>query len=393
MSDGAARHDSVRRLLFVGTNRGPGGTESHFVSLTRAMADAGYEVAAVVHPDDVIARALATHRNIQLHSASFHRVMDRKAMATVSNVCQTVRPDWIVGTFAREFWPLSIIARAQGIPLALFLHIQRLSRLSAPLFPWFASRFLLPSEYLRDWVVRRRGMPRWRTRVLYNPIDVDRFRPQPAMRESIRRRLGFTPNDIVIGFAGRFERQKGVMVLASALERVMAAAPAVRALWVGDGELAPEMEAAISASPHAKRHVRQPWSDNVVTCYSAMDILAFPSIRRESFGRVAAEAQACGVPVVASRVGGIPETLRENESGLLVEPGDVDAWSAALLRLVEDRALCSRMGSAGRLQACERFAEPHIAADFGRILELPNEKRVLRAAITGAARPAPGRRA
>lgn len=393
MSDGAARHDRVRRLLFVGTNRGPGGTESHFVSLTRAMADAGYEVAAVVHPDDVIARALATHSNIQLHSASFHRVMDRKAMATVSKVCRELRPDWMVGTFAREFWPLSIIARTQGVPLALFLHIQRLSRLSAPLFPWFASRFLLPSEYLRDWVVRRRGMPRWRTRVLYNPIDVDRFRPQEALRQATRRRLGFAPGDIVIGFAGRFERQKGVMVLAAALERVMAAAPAARALWVGDGELAPEVDAAIVASRHAKRHTRQPWSDDVVSWYSAMDILAFPSIRRESFGRVAAEAQACGVPVVASRVGGIPETLREDQSGLLVAPDDADALSAALLRLVEDRALRSRMGAAGRLQACERFAEPHIAADFGRILELPDEKRVVRPAITSAARSAPGRRA
>ena len=57
MSSSDARHSRVRRLLFVGTNRGPGGTESHFVSLAVAMADAGYEVAAAVYPDDVIARA------------------------------------------------------------------------------------------------------------------------------------------------------------------------------------------------------------------------------------------------------------------------------------------------------------------------------------------------
>ena len=131
----------------------------------------------------------------------------------------------------------------------------------------------------------------------------------------------------------------------------------------------------------------------MVSCYSAMDILAFPSIRRESFGRVAAEAQACGVPVVASRVGGIPETLQENESGLLVEAGEVDAWTAALMKLVEDPLLRSEMGAAGRVQARERFAEPHIAEVFGQILELQNESRPARTAVTGVARPVPDRRA
>jgi glycosyltransferase involved in cell wall biosynthesis len=234
-------------------------------------------------------------------------------------------------------------------------------------------------------------MPRWRTHVLYNPIDTDRFGPDLGLREAARRRLGFKPDDVVIGFAGRFEQQKGVFVLASALERVMAAAPAARALWIGDGERAAEIEAVIAKSPHAARHVRQPWSDDIVSCYAAMDVLAFPSIRRESFGRVAAEAQACGVPVVASRVGGIPETLCENESGLLVEPGDVDAWSAALLRLVQDPMVRSRMGAAGRVQARDRFAEPHIAEVFGRILELPNESRAARTTLRGEARPAPDR--
>jgi glycosyltransferase involved in cell wall biosynthesis len=274
----------------------------------------------------------------------------------------------MIGSFAREFWPLSIVARTHRIPLALFLHIQKLPRLSGPLFPWLASRFILPSEYLRDWVVARRGMPRSRTRVLYNPIDVDRFRPDAALRESSRRRLGFAPNDVVVGFAGRFERQKGVFLLASALERVMTAAPAVRALWVGDGEVAPEIDAMLAMSPHATRHLRQSWSDDIVTCFAAMDILAFPSIRRESFGRVAAEGQASGLPVVASRVGGIPETIRENESGLLVAPGDVSAWADAILRLAGDATLRARMSAAGRAQATQRFALPHIAAEFGRML-------------------------
>ena len=370
-----ARDIRVRRLLFVGTNRGPGGTESHFASLAIAMADAGHDVTAVVAPNDVIARALAQDGRIRLYSATFERTTDRRATRDVLRACQAVRPDWMIGSFAREFWPLALIARTHRIPLAFFLHIQKLSRLSAPLFPWLASRFILPSHYLRDWVVTRRGMPRWRTRVLYNPIDVERFRPNAAVRESTRRQLGFTPNAVVIGFAGRFEGQKGVRVLADALDGVMARCPAAHALWVGHGELEAEIDARIAASPHAARHVRQPWASDIVPSLNAMDILAFPSIRRESFGRVAAEAQACGVPVVASRVGGIPETLIENETGILLEPGDVPKWSDALATLIEDASRRVRMGAAGRSQACERFSGPHVAAEFGRILGLPSVPR------------------
>jgi len=148
----------------------------------------------------------------------------------------------------------------------------------------------------------------------------------------------------------------------------MSRSPSVHALWVGHGELAAEMEARLASSPHAARHVREPWTDDLASCFAAMDILAFPSIRRESFGRVAAEAQACGVPVVASNDGGIPETIRGGESGLLVPPGDVPAWTNAILQLVNDASLRVRMGAAGRAQACERFAAPRIAEAFGRLL-------------------------
>lgn len=369
MTKRGARDSRVRRLLFVGTNRGPGGTESHLISLAIAMIEAGYEVGAVVSPGDVIARALAADGRIQLHDASEGGGTARVA-ADVSRACRAMGPDWLIGSYAREFWPLSLVARTRGVPLALFLHIQKIPRLTAPFFPWLASKFILPSNYLREWVVSRRGMPRRRTTVLYNPIDVRRFRPDPELRERTRRQLGFAPNEVVIGFAGRFQRQKGVFTLAAALEGVMARAPLARALWVGHGEVAAEIDARVAASPYAARHVRLPWSDDIVSCFAAMDVLAFPSIRRESFGRVSAEAQACGLPVVASRVGGIPETLIDAESGVLVPPEDVPALEAALMTVVRDPALRARMGQAGRKQARARFSLPHIAAEFGRILDL-----------------------
>lgn len=84
----------------------------------------------------------------------------------------------------------------------------------------------------------------------------------------------------------------------------------LRSLWVGDGMYAPELEVAIRRSPHSARHVRVPWTDDVLPYYAAMDPLAFPSPCGEAFGRVSAEAQACGVPVLGTRGGGIRRRWR-----------------------------------------------------------------------------------
>src|SRR3989440_3038235 len=110
----------------------------------------------------------------------------------------------MIGSFARKFWPLALVARTRRIPLALFLHVQRISRLSAPLFPWLASRFILPSEYLREWVVARPRLARGGKPVLSNPIDVAPLCPAPALRGAAPPRFRFGPNDVVIRFAAGF---------------------------------------------------------------------------------------------------------------------------------------------------------------------------------------------
>jgi glycosyltransferase involved in cell wall biosynthesis len=86
------------------------------------------------------------------------------------------------------------------------------------------------------------------------------------------------------------------------------------------------------------------------------DVLAVPSTR-ESFGLAALEAMGCGVPVVATRVGGLPELIIDGETGILVPPDDELSMAAAIIKLLGDRALKERMGEAGRARAAENFNE------------------------------------
>jgi glycogen(starch) synthase len=106
---------------------------------------------------------------------------------------------------------------------------------------------------------------------------------------------------------------------------------------------------------------------------ASLDVLALPSAYEE-MGSVLTEAMASGLPVVASDVGGIPEIVRDGETGLLVPPGDVDALARALDRLVADPALRSRLAEGARDRS-QAYSWPHLAervADlYARVLDTP----------------------
>jgi glycosyltransferase involved in cell wall biosynthesis len=364
----------VKRLLFVGTNRGPGGTESHFVDLATAMAAAGHRVAAVVRPDDVIWRALAENGCVELFPLCFEGSMDVATTVALGRICRAWHPQWLIGTFAHEYGALAAVARTQRVPLVLFKHVRRMRRVTARVVSRLARLLILPSEYLREWAVQR-GVPRSRAAVLYNPVDTSRFHVTGRLKREMRLQLALPDDAVVVGFVGRYEEQKGVLALERVLTSLMARHPQLHALWVGGGALEPELRARTEQSLHAHRHLHQPWTSDIVRWYAAMDILAFPSMRREAFGRVSIEAQSCGLPVLASRVGGIPETMIDGTTGLLVPPGDDDAWTSALHLLLTDGLLRRRMGQAGRHFVRERFDFPCIATEFERLLDSVDRRR------------------
>ncbi|MDB4905900.1 MAG: glycosyl transferase group 1 [Gemmatimonadetes bacterium] len=357
----------MRTLLFVGTNAGPGGTESHLVSLVLAMADAGHRVGAVVRPGDYIHRALEADGRVQLFPAFFKRAADPRATLAVARAVRAMKPDHLVGTFSHEYWGLVTVSAALGVPLVVFRHVRRLSRTAARVLPLMVERVLLPSNWLRDWMVNR-GMPRDRTAVLYNPVDVSRFRPDAALRAASRRQFGFRDDDVVVGYLGRFDEQKGVRMLPEVLERAMKQDANIRALWVGHGEEGADIEERIRTSSHHDRHVIAPWSAEIISAYAAMDVVAFPSMRHEAFGRVSIEAQSFEIPVLASNVGGVPESMRDGETGVLLPAGDVEAWTSALVALAGDPERRRRMGRAGRELVTSLFAAPRIAESFDALL-------------------------
>jgi len=173
------------------------------------------------------------------------------------------------------------------------------------------------------------GVPPARVHTIYNGVDTDRFAPGP--QAEARQRLGVAPESRVILYVGNLKPAKGCLDLLEAFPAVKAKVPAARLVYVGAGP-AREAITARAASLGLSADVTLAGAlahEAIADWFRAADLLSLPS-HNEGVPNVVLEAMASGTPVVASRVGGIPEVVPET-AGLLVPAKAIDALSAALI--------------------------------------------------------------
>lgn len=182
-------------------------------------------------------------------------------------------------------------------------------------------------------------------------VDVERFRPPP---EGERAADG---ERFTVGFVKTLAPRYGAEVLLEAMARLAAARPAVRLVLVGRDETAGGLARRARQLGLGDRVEFRGFvpHDELPALFAGFDAVANPSVCAESFGVSILEASACGLPVVASETGGIPEVCRHGESGLLVPPGDAGALADALARLAGDAALRRRLGAAGRRMVVDAY--------------------------------------
>ena len=259
-----------------------------------------------------------------------------------------------------------LAAAILGVPVIIHIHTDH--RFEPKGYPWYvrlldrllASRtdqVLAVSEYARRFATEVQGIPEDRITVVHSPIDLSRFRPPTAVERSRHRdELGLANDQLAVVCVTRFHAVKGVDVLLEAWPRVVAGAPGTILLVAGEGPLREELEAladrlGISASVRFLGY-----REDVQGLLAAADLAVIPS-RSEGFCVSALEALSCGLPVVATRAGGNPELIEDGVNGLLVESENPNALALALLRVLHDRDLRSRL-AAGARPSIARFGLP-----------------------------------
>jgi len=212
-----------------------------------------------------------------------------------------------------------------------------------------------------DRQVIARIVPRRSSRVVGNGTDLDAFRFDSSGRYRVRRELGVSADQILVGAVGRRVAEKGVLEFAAVGQRLRELATFI---WVGPGDLA-KPDAVADTIPGV-RFIGD--RTDMPSVYSALDVFVLPS-HREGFPRSAMEAAACGRAIVLTDIRGCREIGNDQAEVLFVRPRDIDSLADAVRTLVQDRSLRERLGSTARHRAVHTFDQRTVAAQSLQIYQ------------------------
>lgn len=244
------------------------------------------------------------------------------------------------------------------------------------------------SEEVRGDLIRLRVAPADQIVVVPVGFDLSPFHvpedERQVRRIAFRRALGIPIHASVVTLVARIERIKRVDRFLRVAERV-AGFDTVHFLIVGDGDLRDELERSPEARGLGDRLTWAGLRSDMPDVYFASDVLAVTS-DNEGTAVSAIEAQAAGLPVVSTRVGGMPSVVADGETGVLIEPRDEAAFAAALKRLLANGALARRFGEKGAERSRAKFSLDRLLADIDELY------RRLLSEAAGSSTPPPTRR-
>ncbi len=201
-------------------------------------------------------------------------------------------------------------------------------------------------------------------------FDVNKNQSQIAKQDANhkRREFGLNGNDIVCIFVSRLVPIKGHQYLISAIPEVLGNVPSAKFVLVGDGELKDELEQQASNLGVKDSVIFTGLRHDVPELLAMSDLFVLSSIN-EGMGRVLVEAMAVGLPVVATRVGGVPDVVVDGETGILVPSHSSNALASAIVKLLKDKNMRKRMGEAGRRRVNPAFGVEAMVRNIGNVYE------------------------
>ncbi|HET8580419.1 MAG TPA: glycosyltransferase [Nitrospiraceae bacterium] len=366
-----------------------GGPAIHVVLLNAGLDPARFEsvlISGSENPGEGTMLGYALSRGVQpvvvpemIADASL-RARDIRALVKLYRHIRRIGPH-IVHTHTAKAGCLGrVAARLAGAPVIVHTyHGHVLHGYYGPLTNWvlrwmerllarITDRIVAVSEQVKRDLVAYGVAPSEKIVVIPLGFELQPFVDSSGSRGTFRRELGFTNGERLVGTVGRIFPVKNHRLFLDAAARVAGQERQARFVVVGDGLLRPALERHARDLGIADRVVFTGWRRDLPAIYADLDVLVVSS-NNEGTPVSVIEAMAAGRPVVATRVGGLPDLVAEGETGFLVSPGNADELAAGVLRLLRDPRTASRMGETARRTTRERFALARLIADTGRLYD------------------------
>lgn len=219
----------------------------------------------------------------------------------------------------------------------------------------FTDRIVCVSKAVQRFVVETERIREDKTCLIYNAANISHSVLSVEASCHEREQIGIDKQDMVITVVASLTPNKGHRVLLDAFAQIVKKYPLTKLLVVGDGPLMSELRASASRLGIASRVIFTGQRRDVASLLQLSDVFTLPSITREGLGIALIEAMAMKLPVIGTKVGGIPEVIEHNANGLLVTPGDSHELAAAIDTLLQDGEMRKRMGRRGEEIYKEKF--------------------------------------
>ncbi|NCA69137.1 MAG: glycosyltransferase family 1 protein [Sphingobacteriia bacterium] len=360
------------RILHVEGGRHLYGGAYQVLHLLRGLSARGHQSLLACPRGCALAAAAAPVAEV--HDIPMHGDLDLVMIWRLSRLIRGHRPD-LVHLHSRIGADVmgGIAARLHGVPV---VHTRRVDN---PEPRWLVAvkyrlhdRVIAISEGIGA-VLRAEGVPAAKLRVVRSAVEQSEY-ARPCARAAIAERLGVSTESLLIGVIAQLIARKGHADLLAVLPPLLARYPTLQVLFLGRGPLEGALREQIARAGLTERVRLLGFRDDLAELLPCLDLVVHPA-RLEGLGVSLLQAASAGVPIVATRVGGIPEAVRDGHTGLLVPPADPAALGAAIEQLLADRERRRAMGAAGqalmaREHSIDTMVEGNLAV-YRELLETP----------------------